>query len=244
MSAYRAIVTGASSGIGLATARRIHADGGTVALLATRAAVLDGIVAELGDRAFAVPTDVSDPAQVSASIERCFELLGDVDLVVNSAGVDGPSALLDITDEKWARSIGVNLSGPFYVSRESARRLKEGSCIINIGSELSFMGMGLYVDYCASKAGLIGLTQALAVELAERQIRVNAICPGPVDTPMMEAEIAWFPNPDEVRQMAVDRVPLKRWATADEIADAVVYMASAKFATGAAWSIDGGTSAV
>ncbi len=243
MPAYRAIVTGASSGIGLATARRIHADGGTVALLATRAVVLDGIAADLGERAFAIPVDVSDPVQVSAAILRCFELLGEVDLVVNSAGVDGPSALLDITDDKWARSIGVNLSGPFYVSRESARRLKEGSCIINIGSELSFMGMGLYVDYCASKAGLIGLTQALAAELAQRQIRVNAICPGPVDTPMMEAEIAWFPNPDEVRKMAVDRVPLKRWATPDEIADAVVYMAGAKFATGAAWSLDGGTTA-
>ena len=243
MPAYRAIVTGASSGIGLATARRIHADGGPVALLATRAAVLDGIAADLGERVFAIPVDVSDPVQVSAAILRCFELLGEVDLVVNSAGVDGPSALLDITDDKWARSIGVNLSGPFYVSRESARRLKEGSCIINIGSELSFMGMGLYVDYCASKAGLIGLTQALAAELAQRQIRVNAICPGPVDTPMMEAEIAWFPNPDEVRKMAVDRVPLKRWATPDEIADAVVYMAGAKFATGASWSLDGGTTA-
>ena len=243
MPAYRAIVTGASSGIGLATARRIHADGGTVALLATRAVVLDGIAADLGERVFAIPVDVSDPVQVSAAILRCFEILGEVDLVVNSAGVDGPSALLDITDDKWARSIGVNLSGPFYVSRESARRLKEGSCIINIGSELSFMGMGLYVDYCASKAGLIGLTQALAAELAQRQIRVNAICPGPVDTPMMEAEIAWFPNPDEVRKMAVDRVPLKRWATPDEIADAVVYMAGAKFATGASWSLDGGTTA-
>ena len=73
--------------------------------------------------------------------------------------------------------------------------------------------------------------------------RTTAICPGPVDTPMMEAEIAWFPNPDEVRQMAVDRVPLKRWATPDEIADAVVYMAGATFATGAAWSLDGGTTA-
>ena len=244
MPAYRAIVTGASSGIGLATARRIHADGGTVALLATRAAVLDGIAAELGERAFAVPVDVSDPVQVKVAIARCFELLGDVDLVVNAAGVDGPSALLDITDEKWMRSIGVNLSGPFYVGRESARLLKEGSCIINIGSELSFMGMGLFVDYCASKAGLIGLTQAMAAELAERKIRVNAICPGPVDTPMMEFEIAWFPNPDEVRKMAVDRVPLKRWAQPEEIADAVVYMASVKFATGAAWSIDGGTTAI
>ena len=244
MPAYRAIVTGASSGIGLATARRIHADGGTVALLATRAAVLDGLAAELGERAFAVPVDVSDPVQVKVAIARCFELLGDVDLVVNAAGVDGPSALLDITDEKWMRSIGVNLSGPFYVGRESARLLKEGSCIINIGSELSFMGMGLFVDYCASKAGLIGLTQAMAAELAERKIRVNAICPGPVDTPMMESEIAWFPNPDEVRKMAVDRVPLKRWAQPEEIADAVVYMASVKFATGAAWSIDGGTTAI
>ena len=244
MPAYRAIVTGASSGIGLATARRIHADGGTVALLATRAAVLDGIAAELDERAFAVPVDVSDPVQVKVAIARCFELLGDVDLVVNAAGVDGPSALLDITDEKWMRSIGVNLSGPFYVGRESARLLKEGSCIINIGSELSFMGMGLFVDYGASKAGLIGLTQAMAAELAERKIRVNAICPGPVDTPMMESEIAWFPNPDEVRKMAVDRVPLKRWAQPEEIADAVVYMASVKFATGAAWSIDGGTTAI
>ena len=243
MSVYRAIVTGASSGIGLATARRIHADGGTVALIATREKLLSEIAAELGSRVHVVPTDVSDPSQVSSSIARCFDLLGDVDLVVNAAGVDGPSALLDMTDEKWARTIGVNLSGPFYISRESARRLKEGSCIINIGSELSFMGMGLYVDYCASKAGLIGLTQALAAELAERKIRVNAICPGPVDTPMMESEIAWFPNPEEVRQFAINRVPLKRWATPEEIADAVVYLAGAKFATGASWSLDGGTTA-
>ena len=244
MTSYRAIVTGASSGIGLATARRIHADGGTVALLATRAALLEDIAAELGERAFAVPTDVSDPQQVRTSVERCFELLGDVDLVVNAAGVDGPSALPDITDDKWARTIGVNLSGPFYVSRESARRLRPGSAIINIGSELSFMGMGLYVDYCASKAGLIGLTQALAAELAPSQVRVNAICPGPVDTPMMEAEIAWFPNPEEIRQLAVDRVPLKRWATPEEVADAVVYLAGATFATGASWSLDGGTTAI
>jgi NAD(P)-dependent dehydrogenase (short-subunit alcohol dehydrogenase family) len=244
MTAYRAIVTGASSGIGLATARRIYADGGSVALLATRAGLLDEIARELGDRAFAVPTDVSDPRQVKTSIARCFELLGDVDLVVNAAGVDGPEHLLKMSDEKWARTIGVNLSGPFYVSREAARQLKAGSSIINIGSELSHMGMGLYVDYCASKAGLIGLTKAVSAELAERGIRVNAICPGPVDTPMMEAEIQWFPNPEEIRQMAVDRVPLKRWATPEEIADAVVYMAGATFATGSAWNIDGGTTAM
>jgi NAD(P)-dependent dehydrogenase (short-subunit alcohol dehydrogenase family) len=244
MTAYKAIVTGASSGIGLATARRIHAEGGSVALLATRAGLLREIADELGERAYPVPTDVSDPAQVASSIAQCFDLLGDVDLVVNAAGVDGPAHLLEMDDEKWARTIGVNLSGPFYVSREAARRLKAGSSIINIGSELSFMGMGLYVDYCASKAGLIGLTKAMSAELADRNIRVNAICPGPVDTPMMESEIQWFPNPEVIRVLAVERVPLKRWASPEEIADAVVYMAGATFATGAAWSIDGGTTAI
>lgn len=244
MTAYRAIVTGASSGIGLATARRIHADGGTVALLATRGKLLEEIAADLGDRAHAVPTDVSDPEQVRASVDRCFALLGDVDLVVNAAGVDGPAHLADLGPDKWARTIGVNLSGPFYVSQAAALRMRSGGSIVNIGSELSFMGMGLYVDYCASKAGLIGLTKAMAAELADRGIRVNAICPGPVDTPMMEAEIAWFPDPVAIRQAAIDRVPLKRWASAEEVADAVLYLAGATFSTGAAWSLDGGTTAI
>jgi len=241
---YHAIVTGASSGIGRATALRIHADGGTVALWATRADVLAELASELGERAYAVPVDVSDASQVRDGVLRSQELLGEVTLVVNAAGVDGPSALEDLTDEKWSRTIGVNLSGPFYVSRECARIMRPGAVIVNVGSELSLVGMGLYVDYCASKAGLVGLTKALAHELAERGIRVNALCPGPVDTPMMAAEIAWFPNPDEVRVEAVERVPLKRWATPEEIADSILALAGTTFATGAVWSVDGGTTAI
>jgi NAD(P)-dependent dehydrogenase (short-subunit alcohol dehydrogenase family) len=122
--------------------------------------------------------------------------------------------------------------------------MRSGTSIVNVGSELSFMGMGLYVDYCASKAGLIGLTRAMAAELAERGVRVNAICPGPVDTPMMAAEIAWFPDPEAIRQAAVDRVPLKRWATPEEIAEAILFLAGQTFTTGAAWSLDGGTTAI
>jgi NAD(P)-dependent dehydrogenase (short-subunit alcohol dehydrogenase family) len=244
MTAYRAIVTGASSGIGLATARRIHAEGGSVALVATRESVLNQVAAELGERAFVVPCDVSDPDQVATTVARSFELLGDVDLLVNAAGVDGPSHLVDLGVEKWQRTLGVNLSGPFYMSRECALRMSTGASIVNIGSELSFMGMSLYVDYCASKAGLIGLTQAMAAELSERGIRVNAVCPGPVDTPMMEAEIAWFPDPVAVRAAAIDRVPLKRWATPEEVAETVLFLAGARFSTGAAWSLDGGTTAI
>ncbi len=238
-----AIVTGASSGVGLATARMIHQRGGSVALIARRGDVLETVVAELGDRAVSIPADVSDPDAVAHAVAAAFDALGDIDLVVNSAGVDGPAPLEDLDARKWATTIGVNLSGSFYVSREASLRMTRGS-IVNLGSELSTIGMGLYVDYCASKAGIIGLTKAMAAELAPRGIRVNAVCPGPIDTPMMESELAWFPDPEAVRIEAINRVPLKRWATAEEVAEAILFIASATFATGTCLALDGGTTAI
>jgi NAD(P)-dependent dehydrogenase (short-subunit alcohol dehydrogenase family) len=245
VTALRAIVTGASSGIGLATAKRVHDAGGSVALLSTRAGVLSDIVAGFGERAAAFPTDVSDAKAVDASVQAAVDALGGVDLVVNSAGVFfGPaSSLDDMSVANWDRTIGVNLSGVFYVSRAAALRMERGS-IVNVGSELSLVGMGLYVDYCASKAGLIGLTRAMAAELAPRGIRVNAVCPGPVDTPMMDAELEGFPDPQAAREGAIDRVPLKRFARPEEIADAILFLASAEFATGSIVSVDGGTTAI
>jgi NAD(P)-dependent dehydrogenase (short-subunit alcohol dehydrogenase family) len=239
----RALITGASSGVGLATARMIHERGGSVAMVARRADVLEEVVAELGDRAIALPADVSDPDAVAAAVAAAFDALGDIDLVVNSAGVDGPAPLEDLDARKWQTTIGVNLSGSFYVAREAALRMTHGS-IVNLGSELSSIGMGLFVDYCASKAGVIGLTKAMAAELAPRGIRVNVVCPGPIDTPMMESELAWFPDPEAVRIEAINRVPLKRWATPEEVAEAVLFMASATFATGACLALDGGTTAI
>jgi len=239
----RAIVTGASSGVGLATARMIHAQGGSVALIARRGDILDQLVEELGSRAVALPADVADPQAVATAVAEAFAALGDIDLVVNSAGVDGPAPLEDLDARKWETTIGVNLSGSFYVAREAALRMTSGS-IVNLGSELSTLGMGLYVDYCASKARIIGLTKALAAELAPRGIRVNAVRPGPIDTPMMEAELAWFPDPDAVRVEAINRVPLKRWATAEEVAEAILFMASATFATGSCLALDGGTTSM
>jgi NAD(P)-dependent dehydrogenase (short-subunit alcohol dehydrogenase family) len=100
------------------------------------------------------------------------------------------------------------------------------------------------VDYCASKFGVIGVTKAMAAELAPRGIRVNAICPGPIATPMMESELLYFPDPEATRVLATERVPLKRWATPEEIADAILYLGATTFATGSVWSIDGGTTAI
>ncbi len=154
-----------------------------------------------------------------------------------------PHRLRNYRCEQWDHTIGVNLSGAFYVSRAAALRMSHGS-IVNVGSELSHMGMDMYIDYCASKAGLIGLTKAMAAELAPRGIRVNAVCPGPVDTPMMDSELALDPDPVAAREASLERVPLRRFATPEEVAELIVHLAGTTYATGAAWSLDGGTTAV
>lgn len=244
MSQLRALVTGASSGVGMATARLIVARGGSVALVARRGDVLQALAVELGPGAHPFTCDVSDPAAVARTVEAAHAALGGLDLVVNAAGVDGPATLEEMTPEKWATSIGINLTGTFWVAREAALRMEAGGSIVNLGSELALMGMGLYTDYCASKFGVIGVTKAMAHELAPRKIRVNAICPGPIATPMMESELLYFPDPDQTRIDATERVPLKRWATPEEIADAILYLGATTYATGSVWSIDGGTTAI
>jgi 3-oxoacyl-[acyl-carrier protein] reductase len=243
----RTLVTGASSGLGAATARLFAEHGARVALLARNAQALDELARDLGETALCVAADVADDAQVAEAVRRADEAFGGLDIVVNSAGIDGPVPLEDLDPEIWRRQIDVNLSGTFYVAREAALRMRAsggGGSIVNIGSELSFLGMGLYVHYCASKAGVIGLTRALAAELAP-DVKVNALCPGPMDTPMMDAELEWFPDPKVARDGAIERVPLKRFATAAEVAEAVLFLATgAPYATGAAISLDGGTTMV
>ena len=244
MPALRALVTGASSGVGMATARLIHARGGRVALVARRADALAALAAELGDGAYAFPCDVSDPAAVAATVAAAAETLGGLDLVVTAAGVDGPATLEEMTPEKWAISIGINLSGTFWVAREAALRMEAGGSIVTLGSELALMGMGWYTDYCASKFGVIGVTKSMAAELAPRGIRVNCICPGPIATPMMESELLYFPDPEATRIAATERVPLKRWAIPEEIAETILFLGATSFATGSVWSVDGGTTAI
>jgi NAD(P)-dependent dehydrogenase (short-subunit alcohol dehydrogenase family) len=237
-----AIVTGAGSGIGASVARKLLDGGATVALLGRRAAPLRDVAAGAGDRAVVRPLDVSDAAAVKAAVAEIVDAIGTPNLLVNSAGIAMPERLEAIEPEVWDEVIAINLSGSFYMAREVAMRMQKGGSIVNLGSEQSHIGMALFVHYGASKAGVTGMTRAMALELAPRGIRVNAVCPGPVDTPMVDGELAWFDDSETARQEGIERVPLKRWATPDEIADMVLFVGvSAVFATGSCFSIDGGT---
>jgi NAD(P)-dependent dehydrogenase (short-subunit alcohol dehydrogenase family) len=222
------------------------ADGAAVALLARRREIIEGLAAELGERAFAHPTDIVDPEAVAEAVGGAWDELGGIDLVINAAGVGMPTPLHELDEGGWQEVIDINLSGTFYVAREAGVRMASdgGGSIVNVGSELSSIGMGFYVPYCASKFGVIGLTKALAAELAPK-VRVNAVCPGPIDTPMMDAELAWYPDPEATRAEAIDRVPLKRFAQPEEVVEAIRFLASdAPFATGTTLPLDGGTTMV
>lgn len=242
MAGKTAIVIGASSGIGKATAQLFVREGGRVALLARRKELLDELAAELGAGTVAVPMDIADPAQVTEAFATAVKFLGGLDVVVNCAGIAEPIALSDLDPARWHETLEINLSGSFYAAREAAAvMLAAGSgTIILVGSELSVLGMPMYAAYCASKAGVLGLVRALAAELAPT-VTVNAVCPGPVDTPMLRAELELFDDPQAAYDGTIARVPLHRLAKPEDIAPGILYLATeAAYATGATLELDGG----
>ncbi|OAP38113.1 SDR family NAD(P)-dependent oxidoreductase [Sinorhizobium saheli] len=240
-----ALVTGASSGIGLASARLLARLGTTVAVSARRVPELESLAEELGNGAIAIEADISDETSATAAVVTAWQKLGHIDILIHAAGIVTPAPISELTPALWRRHLDVNLSGAFYVMRQCGLRMRERAAgsIVAVASDLSFNGMENYAHYCASKAGLAGFAKALALELAPN-VRVNCVCPGPVDTPIMESELQWFGGTPQVRESAVAQVPLKRFATPEEIARFIVFVASeATFATGSMLSTDGGTTA-
>ena len=194
-----ALVTGASSGIGRATALRLAQEGAAVALVALPGDELDAATEECratGSDALAVPTDVADPRQVAVAFDRA-ETLGPVDAVFSNAGISIVGPAIELTDDDWLRQLHVNLSGSFYVTREAARRMipRRAGAIVITGSELGILGQTGYVGYTATKGGVLAMTRAFAAELAVHGIRVNSISPGTTETPMLIAEFAAAPDP-------------------------------------------------
>lgn len=239
------LVTGAGSGVGEATAKLFASRGARVALLGRRAGELERVAAEIGEAAHAIVTDVSDPDSATAGVRTAIRELGGLDVAVNAAGVAGFALLEDLDASAWRQVVDTNLSGTFYVSREAAlhMRAEGGGSIVNVASDLATMGVAGLVPYSASKAGVVGLTRALAIELAPH-VRVNVVCPGPIDTPMLRAGVDAADDPARALREKEATVPLDRLADPDEVARAIYFLAlEATFATGTSMALDGGTSA-
>ena len=241
-----ALVVGASSGIGLETARLFAAAGATVAVAARSRDKLEDIARELGSSAHVVVADVGDVASCQAIVPAAVAAMSGLDIVVYTAGICEPCLVKDMSVDDFKRHLDINLTGNFIIAQAAALHMNErdGGSIVNISSELAHIGMGYYVHYCAAKAGVLGLTKALAAEMAPK-VRVNSISPGPVDTPMVQKELAFFGGTMEVMDGALARIPMKRMATPQEVARAILFLAAdAPFATGSTLVLDGGTTMV
>lgn len=243
-----ALVTGASSGIGYGIALALASQGAKIIVAARRMEKLKILVDEIkktGGEATAVQMDVTKKSDITHAVTAAINTYGKLDILVNNAGVVGFSTVETLTEEGWDKTLDTNLKAYFFVTQEAVRAMEKntpsGGRIINIASIASGgVGVGFtgVTDYCASKGGVVGLTEALAVELAPKGILVNCIGPGVIISEMTQALI------DDPKQMAsfAGRIPLKRPGTPAEIASAVVYFAAdeSSYTTGATLYVDGG----
>ena len=250
-----AIVTGGAQGLGAAICQRLAAEGADVVVAdlnqegAERTAA--EIVAQTGRRAIGAGVNVTDEAQVQATIDRAVDEFGRLDILVSNAGILLADAVDEFAAEKWRAVIDVNLVGYFLCSKHAARVMKaqRSGSIIQINSKSGKKGSYKSSAYAASKFGGIGLTQSIALELAEYGVRANAICPGNLlDSPLWVDSLygqyakKWGITEAEVRQKYIDQVPMKRGCTYDDITNVVVFLASdqASYMTGQAINVTGG----
>jgi NAD(P)-dependent dehydrogenase (short-subunit alcohol dehydrogenase family) len=243
MSDKSALVTGGARGIGLATAKRFLADGWRVALLDIDGATLTSAVAALGaaDRTLALTCDVALSDQVDAAVEQVQQRFGRLDALVNNAGHAVFKPALETSLAEFERTMAVNLVGPFLMTRAAVPLMPNGGAIVNITSISGLRASALRIAYGTSKAALDHLTKQLALELAVRGIRVNAVAPGPVDTAMAKAV-----HSAAIRADYHDAIPLGRYGLEEELAEAVFFLCSerASYITGHTLAVDGGFDAI
>ncbi len=233
-----ALVTGATGGIGASIARALHAQGASVALSGTRKEKLEELAAELGERAFVTPANLSDRAAVDALLPAAEEVLGKVDILINNAGITRDNIFMRMKDDEWDQVLEVNLTSGFRLCRAAIKGMmkRRAGRIIGITSVVGVTGNPGQTNYAAAKAGMIGMYKSLAREVASRNITVNTIAPGFIETAMTD-ELN-----DKQKESILQSVPAGRLGTADEIAAASIYLASdeAAYVTGQTLHVNGG----
>jgi 3-oxoacyl-[acyl-carrier protein] reductase len=238
LSGKTALVTGASSGIGTAIAKALHAQGATVAISGTRKDALDAIANEMKDRVHVLPCNLSDKDAVEALVPAATEKMTRLDILVNNAGITKDNIFMRLKDEDWDQVIAVNLTASFRLMRAAAKdmmRQRYGR-IIGITSIVGFTGNAGQGNYAAAKAGMVGMTKSLAAELASRNVTANCIAPGFIATPMTDALT------EAQKKAILDSVPARRLGTSEDIAAAAVFLASseAAYVTGTTIHVNGG----
>ncbi|RDJ24158.1 3-oxoacyl-[acyl-carrier-protein] reductase [Bosea caraganae] len=238
LTGKKALVTGATGGLGGAIARVLHAQGASVALSGTRVEALDALAAELGERVAVTPCNLSDKDSVEALVPAAEEKLGGLDILVNNAGVTRDNLFMRLKDEDWDSVIAVNLTAAFRLSRAAVKTMmrRRHGRIISIGSIVGVTGNPGQGNYAASKAGLIGMSKALAAEVASRNITVNVVAPGFIESPMTQA------LNEKQREGILSDVPMGRLGAGADVAAAVAYLASdeAAYVTGQTLHVNGG----
>ena len=238
LSGKRALVTGATGGLGGAIARQLHARGAHVALSGTRAEKLEALQSELGERASAIACNLSDPAETDALIGKSVEAMGGLDILVANAGVTRDGLLMRMSDEDWDTVLRVNLESYFRLARAAMRGMMKARWgrIIGVASVVGVTGNPGQANYAASKGGMIAFTKALAQEIASRGVTANCVAPGFIASPMTDA------LNDGQRDAILGRIPAQRLGTGEDVAAAVTYLSSdeAAYVTGQTLHVNGG----
>jgi 3-oxoacyl-[acyl-carrier protein] reductase len=238
LSGKKALVTGASGGIGGAIAAALHAQGATVGLSGTKLPALEALAGKLGERALVLPGDLADPATGDKLVADAEAAMGQVDILVNNAGLTRDTIAIRLSDEDWQKVLDVNLTAGFRLARACLRTMmrRRWGRIIGIGSVVGHTGNPGQANYAAAKAAMVGMSKALAGEVASRNVNVNVVSPGFIETAMTGG------LGDSIKQRLLEMIPAKRIGKPEDVAGAVVYLASeeAAYVTGQTLHVNGG----